>query len=77
MTADAFILVMPDGTDDGFLWANGRDLAAAQRLFARPQRWSTLERKGFRVEPVTAVEHRARLLASIADHKRLDTVVSS
>jgi len=26
---------------------------------------------------VTAVEHRARLLASIADHKRLDTVVSS
>lgn len=68
--ADAYILVMPDGTDDGFLWAGEkrRTLDDAQRLFARPRRWPTLEREGWRVDPVSTDEFRARAEAAIRDH---------
>lgn len=53
---EPWLLFEPDGTWDGIIWSP-KTLEEAQRKFARPRRWSTLEKAGWTVRRGVDGEH--------------------
>lgn len=62
---EPWLLFEPDGTFDGIMWSP-KTLDEAQRRFARPRRWATMQREGWTVRRGMNGEHHQLIADRIA-----------